>query len=249
MQEVVLDGHGQCRLCALEGRIGPDRDRERDLQPGERRPLQLSFNLPHVLRSSSARPCNYRRDLAAAQDRQRKAEQAAALPPKIPGQLSLIIVSQGALAARNFTGARPRDPKELAVVTAAIHSMAKEKGSWIYRHGLLTQCRQVLAARPTGERGVGLDIVLGLPRHPELVAEALDRAGIGPRTENAGLRHRRRSRTARASSCAHCLAWKAGDAGLCAPCKSFVSTREVRTRAVAEQGLVPDVLVRAGALR
>jgi hypothetical protein len=224
-QEAVLDEHGRCRLCALEGRIGPDR--ERDPLPGERRPLQLSLNLPHVLRSSPARPWNYRRDLAAAQERQRKAEQAAALPPKIPGQLALLDSSQGALTARDFTGVRLRDPQDLDVVTAAIHSMAGENRPWIYRRGLLALCRQALVARPAGERRVGLDIILGLPRHPVLVAEVLDRAGVGPQTESAEIRRRRSSRKVRtrASSCAHCMAWKVGDARLCRPCRSFVATR------------------------
>ncbi|MCX5604855.1 hypothetical protein OOK29_42690 [Streptomyces phaeochromogenes] len=183
--------------------------------------MQLSLILPDVLRSTAGRPRITRRQFERAQEQQRKTAQAAARSPAIPGQLALIGVSHGTLVARDFAAAGCS--KEMGAVKAAIEAVAAEQGAWVRDRGLLSLCRQALAARPAGERRVGLDIVLRLPRLPAMVAEVLDHAGFGPQAERAEVLRRRRRMAVRASSCAHCLAWKADGARLCRPCRSFTA--------------------------
>jgi hypothetical protein len=180
--------------------------------------------LPGVLRTSPRRPWNFRRDLLAARERERKKdEQATVLLPKIPGQRALITVDQGRLAVRDFSTVR-RDPPGLDIVRTVIATLTEERGPWVARHNLLELCRQALAARPEDVQQVGLDTVVRLQDHPVLVAEVLDRAGLGPKATGDAIRRRSRLRalpTTRAS-CLHCLAWKTGDAPLCRSCRSFL---------------------------
>ncbi|MFD0507900.1 hypothetical protein ACFQ0G_44300 [Streptomyces chiangmaiensis] len=177
--------------------------------------------LPDVLRSTAGRPRITRRQLERAQEQQRKTAQAAAHSLAIPGQLALIGVAHGKLAARDFTATRCS--REMEAVQAAIEAMVAEHGAWVRDRGLLSLCRQALAARPAGEGRVGLDTVLRLPRFLAMVAKVLDHAGFGPQAERAEILRRRRRMAVRASSCAHCLAWKADGARLCRPCRGFTA--------------------------
>ncbi len=106
-------------------------------------------------------------------------------------------------------------------VRAAIVATAEARGPWVRDIGLLSDCLDALIQRSPGTRRVSLDAVLRLPRRPALIAEVLDRAGLGPQVERAEIMRLARQMVALASSCAHCLAWKADGARLCLPCQRF----------------------------
>ncbi|MCY0932150.1 hypothetical protein OTB20_39510 [Streptomyces sp. H27-H1] len=73
----------------------------------------------------------------------------------------------------------------MEAVRAAIDATAEARGPWVRDIGLLSDCLHALTARPPGTRRVGLDAILRLPRRPALIAEVLDRAGLGPQAERA----------------------------------------------------------------
>ncbi|MDX2394086.1 hypothetical protein NJL88_29310 [Streptomyces sp. DK15] len=123
------------------------------------------------------------------------------------------------MSARDFTTAGYS--RDMEAVRAAIDATAEARGPWVRDIGLLSDCLHALTARPPGTRRVGLDAILRLPRRPALIAEVLDRAGLGPQAERAEILRLARQVVALASSCTHCLAWKADGARLCLPCQRF----------------------------
>ena len=123
------------------------------------------------------------------------------------------------MSARDFTTAGYS--REMDAVRAAIDATAEARGPWVRDIGLLSDCLHALTVRPPGARRVNLDVILRLPRRPALIAEVLDRAGLGPQVERAEIIRLARQMVALASSCAHCLAWKADGARLCLPCQRF----------------------------
>lgn len=180
-------------------------------------PLQLSLIIPRVLRSAAGRPRVYRRQL----ERQRAKEQAAACPLSIPGQLSLLVVRRGTVTARDFTAAGGAQAREIEAVRAAIDVTAEAWSASVRDRGLLAGCLRALSTRPAGTQHVSLEVIVGLPRQSALVAEVLDRAGLGPQVERVEIMRLVRQRVMYASSCVHCLAWKADRARLCLPCQAF----------------------------